>query len=493
MHGQMRSCGARAAERRLRPHRLAALLGLAIAALCAAVWAPGAARAADIGSQHLTIPAQDNLHGGVQIIRLGLNKSLVVDLPRPAKDVLVSSPTKADAVMRTPRRAYIIGMEVGQTNIFFFDEAGRQIVALELHIERDVAVLRDMFRKLIPDARIKIDSINENVVLSGTATSQADAARAADIAGRFAGDPKKVLNMIAVTGKDQIFLKVTIAEVQRHAAKQLGVDFDAAINTAGETAFRLISNNPFTVAGTALSNTQAGVTYKRGDTTISGILRLMEENGALRTLAAPTLTAISGESASFLAGGEFPVPVAADNGEIKIEFKPFGVGLAFTPVVLSEGRISLRIKTEVSEITSDGAFSINAPNASASLTIPGLKVRRADTTVELPSGGSLVIAGLLQESTKHNINGVPGAKDVPVLGALFRSRDFQNDETELVVFVTPYTVRPVARHEIALPTDNFHNPSDGEANFLGRMHRLYGVGDAAPAGAYNGRVGFIIK
>lgn len=466
---------------------------LALTVCLASLVPPAPAVAADAGAQHITVPTQDGLQDGPRIVRLALNKSLVVDLPRPAKDVLVSSPTKADAVMRTPRRAYVIGMEVGQTNIFFFDEAGRQIVALELHIERDVAVLNEMFRKLIPDARITVDAINENVVLSGTATSQADAGRAADIAGRFAGDPKKVLNMIGVTGKDQIYLKVTIAEVQRNAAKQLGVDFDAAINTAGETAFRVISQNPFSVAGTTLSNTSARATYTRGDTTITGIVRLMEENGVLRTLAEPTLTAISGESASFLAGGEFPVPVAADNGEIKIEFKPFGVGLAFTPVVLSEGRISLRIKTEVSEITSDGAFAINAPNANASLTIPGLKVRRADTTVELPSGGSLVIAGLLQESTKHNLNGVPGAKDVPVLGALFRSRDFQNDETELVVFVTPYTVKPVSRREIALPTDNFHNPSDQEADFLGRLHKLYGVGGAVPPGGYSGRVGFIIK
>ncbi|MCB1437620.1 MAG: type II and III secretion system protein family protein [Rhodobiaceae bacterium] len=471
---------------------VAALMSGAVAILFASLPAT-TGHAADIGNRHIEILADQSLDTSPQIVRLGLNKSLVVDLPRAAKDVLVSSPKKADAVMRTPRRAYVIGMEVGQTNIFFFDDQGRQIVGLELVVEQDVSALHDMFARLIPGSNIRAEAINENVVLSGSAQSPADAARATDIAGRFAGDAKKVLNMIAVQGKDQIYLKVTVAEIQRNAAKQLGVDVDAAINQTAETAFRVISANPFSVAGQALSASGASATYQKGDTSITGVIRMMEENGVLRTLAEPTLTAISGESASFLAGGEFPIPVAADGGDITIEFKPFGVGLAFTPVVLSEGRISLRIKTEVSEITTDGAFGLNFGNANASLTIPGLKVRRAETTVELPSGGSLVMAGLLQESTKHNINGVPGAKDMPVLGALFRSRDFQNDETELVVIVTPYTVEPAARNKLALPTDNFKTPSDHTTNLMGRLNELYGVRGNAPAGDYSGRYGFIIK
>jgi pilus assembly protein CpaC len=470
----------------------AVLLLCALIAWTVVSWQDTAA-AADYDARYLEIPAAGTYDAGPRLVRLGLNKSLVVDLPRPAKDVLVSNPKKADAVMRTPRRAYIIGMEVGQTNIFFFDEAGQQIVAIDLVIERDVAALNAMFQKLIPGANISVDAINENVVLSGTARSPADAGRAADIAGRFAGDPAKVLNMIGIEGTDQIYLKVTIGEIQRNAAKQLGVDFDAAINTAGETAFRLITDNPFSVAGQALSATSAKATYTKGDTTISGIIRLMEQNGVLRTLAEPTLTAISGESASFLAGGEFPVPVASDNGEVKIEFKQFGVALAFTPVVLSEGRISLRVKTEVSETSNDNAFLLGGGGGTPPLTIPSLKVRRAETTVELPSGGSLVIAGLLQESTKHSFSGLPGAKDMPVLGALFRSRDFKNDETEMVVIVTPYTVNPTNRRDLALPNDNFQPASDVSANLMGRLHELYGVQGGAPDGAYQGRYGFIIK
>jgi len=480
----------RRTENRGAAARRAALVLFALIAWTVGPW-QSAATAADYGARYLEFPAAGNYGGSPQLVRLGLNKSLVVDLPRPAKDVLVSNPKKADAVMRTPRRAYVIGMEVGQTNIFFFDEAGQQIIALDLVIERDVAALNAMFDKLIPGANISVDAINENVVLSGTARSPADAGRAADIAGRFAGDPAKVLNMIGVEGTDQIYLKVTVGEIQRNAAKQLGVDFDAAINTAGQTAFRLITDNPFSVAGQAITATSAKATYTKGDTTISGIIRLMEENGVLRTLAEPTLTAISGESASFLAGGEFPVPVASDNGEVKIEFKQFGVALAFTPVVLSEARISLKVKTEVSETSNDNAFLLGVgPTA---LTIPSLKVRRAETTVELPSGGSLVIAGLLQESTKQSLNGLPGAKDMPVLGALFRSRDFQNDETEMVVIVTPYTVKPTNRRDLALPIDNFKPATDRDANLMGRLHELYGVQGGAPDGAYQGSYGFIIK
>jgi len=476
-------------------------------------WAIGpwqsTAAAADYGARYLEVPSSGNYGGHPQLVRLGLNKSLVVDLPRAAKDVLVSSPKKADAVMRTPRRAYIIGMEVGQTNIFFFDEAGHQIIALDLVIERDVAALDAMFRKLIPDSNITVDAINENIVLSGTVKNQADAGRAADIAGRFAGDPKKVLNMVAIEGEDQIYLKVTVGEIQRTAIKQLGIDWNAQNLSIGNILFSAATNLPFPVTGSAPDAFLNG-TYTKNYLTnavgsaatddpiwaqrqLGATIKALEQTGVLRTLAEPTLTAISGESASFLAGGEFPVPVAADNGQVKIEFKPFGVSLAFTPVVLSKGRISLKVKTEVSETTNEGAFLLNVGGNTPALTVPGLKVRRADTTVELPSGGSLVIAGLMQESTKHSLSGLPGAKNMPVLGALFRSRDFKNDETEMVVIVTPYTVKPTARRNLALPNKNFSPSSDRAANLMGRLHELYGVQGSAPNGAYQGRYGFIIK
>jgi pilus assembly protein CpaC len=213
----------------------------------------------------------------------------------------------------------------------------------------------------------------------------------------------------------------------------------------------------------------------------------MERDGLLRTLAEPNLTAVSGEPARFLAGGEFPVPVVDSLGQVSVLFKKFGIGLAFTPVVLSEGRISLKIETEVSELSNQGAVTLNG------IEIPALKTRQADSTVELPSGGSLALAGLLSEDSRQNIDGFPGMKDLPILGTLFRSRDYQKHETELVVIVTPYLVRPVARQELARPLDGLGDPTDRKANFLGHINRIYGGGRPAPVGDLKGDYGFIVE
>jgi pilus assembly protein CpaC len=220
---------------------------------------------------------------------------------------------------------------------------------------------------------------------------------------------------------------------------------------------------------------------------------MLEQEGLYRTLAEPTLTAISGESASFLAGGEFPAPSGVDNsGTVSVTFRPFGVSLAFTPVVLSEGRISLRVRTEVSELSQDGALTLG--NDFAAATIPGVKVRRAETTLELPSGGSMIMGGLLQDNIRQAITGQPGLMKLPVLGTLFRSRDFQRSETELVIIVTPYLVSPTAVSALARPDDNLNAPSDAASNFLGRLNRMYGhQGAPAPQGSYRGRYGFIYE
>ncbi len=223
------------------------------------------------------------------------------------------------------------------------------------------------------------------------------------------------------------------------------------------------------------------------------VAQALERDGILRTLAEPNLTAISGESAKFLAGGEFPVPTSRDrDGNVQLEFKPFGVGLNFTPVVLSEGRISLKISTEVSELSSDGAFVLQGVGGDG-VTVPGLKVRRAETTLELPSGGSLVMAGLLSDTMRQNIDGVPGVKDVPVLGQLFRSRDYQKNETELVVIVTPYLVDPTSRKNLALPTDGFAPASDMDTILMGRLNATYGARGAEPGDkSLQGPVGFVV-
>ena len=227
--------------------------------------------------------------------------------------------------------------------------------------------------------------------------------------------------------------------------------------------------------------------FKTGNTQLAAALRAMERDGLVRTLAEPNLTAVSGETAKFLAGGEYPIPVVDSNGKLSVTFKEFGVGLAFTPVVLSEGRISLKIETEVSELTDAGAVTLT------SITIPALKKRQAKSTVELPSGGSLALAGLISEDTRQNIDGFPGLKDVPVLGTLFRSRDFTKKETELVVIVTPYIVRPTARQNLARPDDGLAPASDLKANFLGHLNRVYGRGRELPPGDLKGDYGFIVE
>ncbi len=430
-------------------------------------------------------------------ITLGLNKSVIVRLPRPTRDVLVSNPDIVDAVVRTPEMTYLIARAIGETNVFYFDSAGRQILVLEVSVARDVTDLSRMIRKLMPSSRVKIDAIGENIILTGSARNVVDVERAGEISAKFLNDATgaKIVNMITAEGKDQVLLKVTIAEMQRTLLKQLGVDLAAAVNIAS-SVINLTTVNPFTIAGQALSatNLTANVPWTAGSGgNVNAVLRALERNGLLRTLAEPNLTSVSGETANFLAGGEFPIPVGVNSsGQVTIEFKPYGVGLAFTPTVLDEGRISLKVSTEVSELTTDGAFTLGT--GANALTIPALKVRRANTTVELPSGGSLVLAGLMLESSKQDLNGFPGLKSLPVLGSLFRSRDFQRNETELVVIATPYIVNPTSRAALARPDEGFMQPSDKEVTFLGRLNAVYGVrAGQKPKGQYQGDFGFIVK
>ena len=227
--------------------------------------------------------------------------------------------------------------------------------------------------------------------------------------------------------------------------------------------------------------------FSNGNQSVSHAIRALERDGLIRTLAEPNLTAISGETAKFLAGGEYPVPVVDNTGQLSVTYKEFGVGVAFTPIVMSEGRISLKIETEVSELTNNGAVTLSA------ISIPALKKRAAKSTIELPSGGSLAMAGLLSNDVRQNIDGFPGLKDLPVLGTLFRSRDFIKQETELVVIVTPYLVQPTARKNLAKPIDGLANASDRKANLLGHLNAIYGRSSEAPVGDLKGDYGFIVE
>jgi pilus assembly protein CpaC len=423
-----------------------------------------------------------------RFIPLGIGKSVVIDLPRDIKDVLVADPTIANAVVRSSRRAYIIGVKVGQTNVYFFDENGAQISGLDIAVTRDLNGLRAALKQALPNADLHVEGIGEGLVLSGNVATPVEAQTAFDIAARLAGDDKKVVNSIVVQGRDQVMLKVTVAEVQRDIVKQLGIDLNGSLGT-GAAVVNFNNSNAFSALGAPLSSSNITGTFK----SVTATLRAMERAGVIRTLAEPNLTAISGESANFLAGGEFPVPAGSTcdatgrNCQTTITFKKFGVSLEFTPVVLGEGRISLRVQSEVSELSSEGALQ------QAGISIPSLRVRRAVTTVEIPSGGALAMAGLIQEQTKQQINGLPGLMQLPILGTLFKSRDFVNHQTELAVIVTPYIVRAVARQELSRPDDGFADASDPASVLLGRFNRIYGVARAPePKGSYHGSYGFIL-
>jgi pilus assembly protein CpaC len=431
---------------------------------------------------------------------LGVGKSVVVDLPREAKDVLVADPKIANAVIRSAQRAFIIGVGVGQTNVVFFDADGQQIGSYDIAVKRDLNGVRAALHQSLPG--VAIEGVGEGVMLTGSVSSPVEAQQAADIAARLVGGADKVVNSIVVRGRDQVMLKVHVAEVRRDIVKQMGIDLSASMNY-GTAVVNFNNANPFTAFGGPLvsNNALSASSIVKGLPTVSATMRAMETAGVMRTLAEPNLTAISGESATFIAGGEFPVPAgyACDPTThvctTQISYKKFGISLNFTPVVLSEGRISLRVMTEVSELSNDNAITVSQALSSSttnSITIPAIRTRRAETTLEIPSGGSMAMAGLIQQQTRRAVNGLPGLDSLPVLGALFRSQDYVNDETELVVMVTPYVVRAVAEKDLARPDDGFAPASDSESALLAQINKIYGVAAHTPVANCKCDFGFII-
>jgi pilus assembly protein CpaC len=473
---------------------------IAIAATGWGIAMPLPARAGDMA------PLSTSASPGTRFLALGIGKSLVIDLPRDAKDVLVANPAIANAVVRSARRAYLIGVAHGQTNVIFFDGEGNQMVAYDIEVGRDASGVREALRRVMPNSSVRVDAVNDSVVLSGEVANAAQAQHAVDAATKLVGDADKVVNGLTIRGGEQVMLKVTVAEVQRNVLKQLGINASGHAGI-GNAVIGFNTDNPFTVQNQSISETNAAGGIRGTGTSIDpftglpipdyrlvATLRAMEQSGVLRTLAEPNLTAISGESAKFLAGGEFPVPGGSScdppgstNCTITIQFKPFGVALDFTPVVLSGGRVSLKVATEVSELSAEGAIRLGN-----NINIPSLKVRRASSTVELPSGGALVLGGLLQEATRQNINGVPGLMNIPILGTLFRSRDYQNGQTELMIMVTPYLVRPTSPANLARPDDGFADADDPSTILLGRLNKIYGGRGDRPNRNYHGSYGIIL-
>lgn len=481
----------------------------------------------------ITLTADQN----AAAVELAKGKSAIIELPTDVRDLLVTNPGIADAVLRDKRRIYVVGLTEGTTDAAFFDAAGRRIVSLNIRVTAPVDQLADTLASVLPDAKIRVQPIRDSVVLTGMVRNAAESESAGRVAAQFVGAPEKVLNMLSIAGKDQVMLQVRIVEVQRNIIKQLGFDTSAVLGQLGETQYKFGMSPTFGVNGSLLGGITGGYfsdTTKQpqmiipcspgvtgtcygvirdtsvaanGDTatirdtagsaglnSAKGMVQAFERVGLMRTLAEPNLTAVSGEKGNFLVGGEFPVPTGRDDtGRVSVEYKPYGVGLGYTPVVLSGGRISLKISTEISELTSLGAFSMTS-GTTANLVIPGLSVRRAETTVELPSGGSFMIAGLLQQTTKQTIDSLPGMTSLPILGTLFRSRDFQNGQTELVIIVTPYIVDPTRPQNLQTPADGLQIADDMSTVLLGRLNKVVKAPAGANSGrAYQGPVGYVIE
>jgi pilus assembly protein CpaC len=438
--------------------------------------------------------------GARKTINLGLNKAVVIDLPSDAHDILVADPVKADAVTRTSRRIYLFGKEVGQTNIFVFGPGGEEIVSIDLNVERDVSNLQANLRRFIPDSDIQVEIISDNIVLSGSVRTPQDATQAVNLAEIFLkggeattrtvvsqgnnGDAaifgegrqaSQVVNMLQVQGEDQVTLKVTVAEIRREVLKQLGFD-----NTFSRVAGASGSNLDVLSFNSAASGLSGAISGNVGKLGIDAVVNALEQAKAIRTLAEPTLTAVSGQAATFNSGGERLYAVRDGDGGYTTTTYQYGISLGFTPTVLSSGRISLRIQTKVSE-----------PVAGAT----GAEYRRrdAETVVELPSGGSIALAGLIRDDVQQSMSGTPVASKVPIFGALFRQKTIERNETELVIIATPYLVKPVNRNALARPDDNFNPANDAASVFLGQVNQIYGRKSNLPAQRYEGSVGFIYK
>lgn len=425
---------------------------------------------------------------GADHFELPLNKTRPIELDRAVRDVIIGNPEVADVVVRAPGQVYLIGRSVGETNVFLVDARGGLVRKLDVVVNPDGSAVEAAIRQLLPKERINVRGVGDSIILSGVASSDGAAAQAQQIARRFVPEDRNIVNMITIGSEQQVLIKVKVAEVQKTALKQLGSVFDLAVQDLGPASIDFLST-----AGLASA---IGTLTFNGDN-IDSTFEMLETRGLLRTLAEPNLLAISGEPASMLAGGEYPVvAVSEDNGgsTVSVEYKPFGVSLAFLPVVIAPGRIWLKVSTEVSALSTQNAVTL--PFGDDDFTILGLQTRRANSTIELPSGGGIMIAGLLQDDIQSTISGVPGLMDLPILGALFRSNDFQRNETELVILVNVILAKPVDPDMLATPTDGFAPSHDLDRYFLGNLQSLYvkrPPEGSQPSEGPKGPIGYIIN
>ncbi len=458
-----------------------------------------------------------------------VNRSTLVSFPVEMSEVAVANPDIADVHASGPSNLTVIGKKLGQTNLRVFDKNGALIREIDVQVGHDLPAIRRALKNFLPDQTIGVEMVHTSIALTGFVSSADAAERAVKIVKDFVrstsdvssadkepvqelidnGDAQ-ILNMLQVTSGQQVMLRVRVGEINREALKNLGIDLSAVgivdgVNTIslgtgagiGSLVAPASTSEPTLLPGQFLlpggrtpTNTRgvfSGV-WRPGAGTFGGLVKALERDGLFKLLAEPNLVAVSGEEAEFLAGGEIPVPVVqggSNTNNISIEYKPFGVAVKFTPIVLSENRVRMAVQPEVSEISAENAIRVSG------FEIPSISTRRAKTTIELAPGESFMIAGLIKDQMRATIDQVPGAKELPVLGALFRSNEFRRNETELVIAVTPYLVDPVKTDDVKLPTDNFRPASQMDMFFYGKLGGVSGSASAPTAGP-EGPVGFMV-
>lgn len=436
-----------------------------------------AALALSLGTVTAAVPAaaQPVAARPSQTLNLSQGTGTLVRLSAPMSDVFVANDRVADVQVRSSTQLYVFGKGSGETTIYATTKSGKVVYAATVRVGSNTGSLDEMMRLAMPDAAIQVTPMNNLVLLTGTVASPGDVEEAQRLVQAYVGTGSQVVSRLRSATPLQVNLRVKIAEVNRGLVKQIGLNLLTSDTTSG---FQ------FGIGQGGLINPDDGkVTIPTSGSVLIGAgklfgldilsaLQLSEADGLVTTLAEPNLTALSGETASFLAGGEFPVPISQSLGSVTIEYKQYGVGLAFTPFVLADGRISMRVRPEVSELSTEGSIRLNGFN------VPALTTRRAETTVELGSGQSFMIAGLLKNTNTNSVDKAPFLGDLPIIGALFRSTNFRRSETELVIIVTPYLVRPVSG-QLASPTNGYRAPTDGQRVFGNKTY----TGTSAPAAA----------
>jgi len=387
---------------------------------------------------------------------LEVRQGQMVRLERPAASVFVADPEIADVQAHSATLVYVFGRRAGKTTIFAVDQDENLLFSSAIEVRHPLSRIEELIAGLGLGDRVEVQSIEGGIVLNGSVADPATAEDLRELVSRYVGENEVLINRLAVDAPTQVNLRVRVAEMSRDVTRLFGIRWDGALSF-GDFALGFGTGQLLEGAD------QLFGTFENSDVSIAGVIEALEREGLVSVLAEPNLTALSGETASFLAGGEFPVPVGVDNNETQIEFKEFGVSLSFTPTVMSRNRISLRVRPEVSDLSENGAIRIG------NLLIPALTTRRADTTVELGSGQSFAIGGLISNNTRTNVEKLPGLGDLPILGTLFRSTNFRRAESELVIIVTPYLVTPRSEPDLALPVDGFRPTSQLELILEGKL------------------------